>query len=89
MPVVIVPPPYRGPTGGEGEVCVEDGSVRACLEAVEREHPGFLAQVLDAAGAPHRFVRLFRNTELLADGGLDAPLAGDDRLEIVAAIAGG
>lgn len=89
MPVVIVPPPYRGPTGGEGEVQVTDGSVRHGLEAVEREHPGFLAQVLAGDGEPHRFVRLFRNGEPLLDGALDTPLAGDDRLEIVAAIAGG
>ncbi len=89
MPVVIVPPPYRGPTGAEGELQVEDGSVRACLEAVERAHSGFLAQVVDASGEPHRFVRLFRNGEPLLEGAMSTSLAGDDRLEIVAAIAGG
>ena len=89
MPVVIVPPPYRGPTRGEAELKVADGTVRDCLEAVERDNPGFLAQVVDAGGAPHRFVRLFRNAELLQEGAMDTPLAGDDRLEIVAAIAGG
>ncbi len=89
MPVVIVPPPYRGPTGGAAEVKVEDGSVRACLEAVEQEHPGFLGQVLDGGGQPHRFVRLFVNGEPLASDALETALAGDDRLEIVAAIAGG
>ena len=89
MPVVVVPPPYRGPTGGEAEVKVEDGSARACLEAVEQEHPGFLGQVFGQDGEPHRFVRLFRNGELLTKDELASPLAGDDRLEIVAAIAGG
>ena len=89
MPVVIVPPPYRGPTRGEGEVKVDDGTVRSGLEAVEREHPGFLAQVVDGSGEPHGFVRLFLNTEPLRDGAMDTTLAGDDRLEIVAAIAGG
>ena len=89
MPVVIVPPPYRGPTRGAGEVKVERGSARACLDAVEREHPGFLAQVIDPSGGVHRFVRLFVNGEPLAADGLDAVLGVDDRLEIVAAIAGG
>ena len=89
MPVVIVPPPYRGPTRGEGEVKVDDGTVRSALEAVDREHPGFLPQVVDGRGEPHRFVRLFLNEELLTDAALATPLAGDDRLEIVAAIAGG
>jgi sulfur carrier protein ThiS len=88
MPTVIVPAPYRGPTRGEGEVPVEGSTVRACLEAVERSHAGFLAQVVDGSGQVHRFVRLFVNGAPVA-GGLDAPLTGSDRLEIVAAIAGG
>ena len=67
MPVVIVPPPYRGPTRGEGEVKVGDGTVRSCLEAVERQHPGFLSQVVDGGGEPHGFVRLFLNAEPLRD----------------------
>lgn len=89
MPVVIVPPPYRGPTRGSGEVKVEAGSARACLEAVEREHPGFLALVMDGSGRVHRFARLFLNGEPLDDEQLDTALGVDDRLEIVAAIAGG
>jgi len=89
MPVVIVPPPYRGPTRGEGEVKVGDGTVRSCLEAVERQHPGFLSQVVDGGGEPHGFVRLFLNAEPLREAAMETPLAGDDRLEIVAAIAGG
>lgn len=89
MPLVIVPPPYRGPTSGQAELKVGDGTVRACLEEVERTHPGFLAQVLSGTGALHRFVRLFLNEQPLSEDELDTPVAGDDRLEIVAAIAGG
>ena len=89
MPVVIVPPPYRGPTAGEAELKVGEGSARAGLEAVEQVHPGFLCQVLDGRGSPHRFVRLFLNGRALSEDELDTPLVGDDRLEIVAAIAGG
>lgn len=94
MPTVLVPTAFRGPTRGEGEIPVEGASVRACLEAVEAKFPGFLAQVLDPDGAPHRFVKLFVNGDQLAargEGGeaLDAPLEPDDRLEVLAAIAGG
>ena len=87
MPVVLVPPPYRGPTRGEGTIEVKQGTLRECLEAVEAEYPGFLPQVLDAAGQPHRFVKLFVNGEREHD--LDARLAERDELEIITAIAGG
>jgi molybdopterin converting factor small subunit len=86
---VLIPPPYRGPTHGEAHLVVEAGSVRACLEAVERKFPGFLPQVLDDKGAVHRFVKLFLNGDLLDPKRLDRAVADGDELEIVAAIAGG
>jgi len=89
MPVVVVPPPYRGPTRGEAEIRVAGASVRACLDAVEAVHAGFRDQVLDAQGRLHRFVTLFVNGEELPRADFDAPLLADDRLEILAAIAGG
>jgi molybdopterin synthase sulfur carrier subunit len=89
MPVVVIPAPYRGPTGGAAEVEVPPGSVRACLDAVETRFPGFRAQVLDGAGRVHRFVKLFRNGDPLPGPALDEKLVGSDRLEVVAAIAGG
>ncbi len=89
MPTVIIPPPYRGPTQGAAEVRVDGASVRACLEAVEREHPGFLAQVVDAQGSLHGFVRLFRNGERLDGDALGTRVGSGDQVEILAAIAGG
>jgi len=89
MPSVRIPPPYRGPTQGTAELSVEAASVLACLEAVERKFPGFVAQVLDEDGNVHRFVKLFRNGSELRRDALAERLAPDDELEIVAAIAGG
>jgi len=89
MPKVIIPPPYRGPTQGTATIDVEGKDVLACLEAVERKFPGFLAQVVDEDGAVHRFVKLFRNGEQLGAEALRLSLARDDELEILAAIAGG
>lgn len=90
MPIVVVPTPYRGPTQGVGEIRVEGASVRACLEAVEAQYPGFAALVIDGAGELHRFVKLFVN-ELQLDSGkaLDTRVEGSDRVEVLAAIAGG
>ena len=89
MPTVRIPPPYRGPTQGTAELRVEGGSVLECLEAVERKFPTFLPQVLDDDGNVHRFVKLFRNGTHLTREVLREPIAPDDDLEIIAAIAGG
>ena len=89
MPVVVVPPPYRGPTAGEGEIRVDAATVRECIEAVDARFPGFRDQVFDGRGAVHRFVSLFVNGDEIARERLDARLASEDRLEILAAIAGG
>jgi molybdopterin synthase sulfur carrier subunit len=89
MPVVIVPPPYRGPTAGQGELRVDAASVRECIDAIEARFPGFRDQILGAGGAVHRFVTFFVNGDEIARERLDTRLAPDDRLEILAAIAGG
>jgi molybdopterin synthase sulfur carrier subunit len=89
MPSVRVPPPYRGPTLGAAVVDVDGATVGACLEAVERKYPGFLAQVVDDDGNLHRFVKLFKNGEHVLRDPLRTPLALQDDLEIIAAIAGG
>ena len=89
MPTVHVPPPYRGPTGGEAKVLVEGSTLRECLEAVEARYPGFLGQVLDAAGRQHRFVKLFVNGEPAARDALSTAVAQNDDVEVLAAIAGG
>lgn len=89
MPTVVIPPPYRGPTGGADELEVPPGTVAECLAAVEARCPGFRAQVVDAEGRVHRFVKLFRNGEQLVGDALAEKIGERDRLEVLAAIAGG
>jgi sulfur carrier protein ThiS len=89
MPTVHVPPPYRGPTQGLGEIEVRGSTVLECLEAVEARHPGFRELVLDPSGGLHRFVRLFVNGEQLDRDALGTPIRESDQLEILAAIGGG
>ncbi|MBW2315870.1 MAG: MoaD/ThiS family protein [Deltaproteobacteria bacterium] len=89
MPIVIVPEAYRGPTRGLGEIEVEGGTVRECIAAVEVRHPGFGELCLTADGEAHRFVKLFLNEEQLMGDVLDQKLGANDRLEVLAAIAGG
>jgi len=89
MPFVVVPEPYRGPTRGLGEIRVEASDVLGALLAVEAAHPGFRELVLDPDGALHRFVKLFVNDQQIDRGALDLPLGEEDRLGVLAAIAGG
>jgi molybdopterin converting factor small subunit len=89
MPRVVVPPPYRGPTGGEAEIDVEGETVGACLRSAAARFPGFSEQIFDAAGRVHRFVNLFVNGEEIERQDLSRPVRDGDRVEILAAIAGG
>ena len=87
MPLVTIPPPYRGPTQGLGEIEVEGATLGECIDAVGARHPGFSEQVFAAEGKLHRFVKLFINGD--EAGALDTPVAAGDRIDILAAIAGG
>jgi molybdopterin converting factor small subunit len=87
MPKVNVSPPLRGPTGGEAVVEVSGPTVRACLEAVEARHPGFLALVVGADGAVHKFLKVFLNGDPVET--LDVPAAEGDEIEVMAAVGGG
>ena len=89
MPSVSIPPPYQGPTQGEGEIPVEGATVRACLEAVDAKFPGFAAQIFDDDGQIHRFVKLFVDEEPVAASALDDPIPAGCTVTIVAAIGGG
>ena len=89
MPVVLVPTAYRGPTQGLSEIDVDAHDVKEALLGVEALHPGFGELVLDERGQLRRFVRLFINGEPIEADALDKPLGVADRLEVLAAIAGG
>ena len=89
MPKVEVPPRYRGPTGGLSLIEVDASTVRSCIEAVEALHPGFRELVLDRDGNVRRFVRLFVNGQALDRDAVDAPVEATDRVQFLAAAAGG
>ena len=89
MPIVIIPEAYRGPTKGLAQISVEGTTVGETLEAVEAEYKGFAELVFDKDGAVLKFVKLFVNEEQIDSLKLDLALVDEDRLEILAAIAGG
>ena len=89
MPTVEIPPPYRGPTKGEERIPVEGSTVEECLKGVDARYPGFGAQIFDASGDLHRFVKLFVNGEQIPHRALDTPVSEQDEVSVLAAIAGG
>ena len=89
MPVVLIPSAYRAPTQGKDQVEASGSTIRACLESVEAKHPGFLELVIDARGNQHPFVKLFVNAVQIPANALDTAVRREDRIEVLAAIAGG
>jgi len=89
VPQVEVPSRYRVPTQGEAEIDVAGRTVRECIAAVEARYPGFEELVFDGKGRIHRFVRIFVNGEEVPRDDPDMPVGGSDRVQILAASAGG
>jgi molybdopterin converting factor small subunit len=89
MPTVKVPPPYQGPTSGQGVVEVEGATVGACLDALCERFGGLRELLFDGGGGIHKFVTLFVNGDEIARDALDRSVDDTDQVEILAAIAGG
>ena len=89
MPVVTVPPPFRGPTRGEEQVSVEGSTVGECLEALEAACPGFLALMTKPDGDLFPGIKLFVGEDLVPNNDLSTAIANDAQLSVVAAIGGG
>lgn len=89
MPIVLIPTAYRAPTQGKAEIETSGTDVISCLRGVEALHPGFLDLVLDPDGEVHAFVKLFVNGDAIERDALGTKVAKADRIEVLAAIAGG
>jgi sulfur-carrier protein len=90
VPIVHVPTPLRGLTGGAATVRVAGSDVRAVLVALEGAYPGIADRLVDERGDLRRYVHVFvRDDDVRALAGLDTPVEEDDLVAIVPAVAGG
>jgi molybdopterin converting factor small subunit len=89
VPTIEIPSRYRVPIKGQATMQVEGRTVRECIAAIEAENPGFQELIFDPRGDLNRFVTLCKNGETMARDALDEALAPDDRITIMAAMAGG
>ncbi|MGC4088477.1 MAG: MoaD/ThiS family protein [Polyangiaceae bacterium] len=89
MATVRIPTPLRTLTKGEEQVQAAGDTVRAVLEALEKDNPGIKDRLLDEKGV-RRFVNIYVGDEDIRFlDGLDTQLKSTDEVSIVPAIAGG
>jgi sulfur carrier protein ThiS len=89
MPTVHIPARYRGPTNGASQIEVDGRTVLECIEAVEVRHPGIRELIFDTQGNVRLFARVFVNGDDLGRDAAVAAVDSGDRIEILAAVAGG
>ena len=90
MSRVRIPTQLRTLTGGTSEVTVDGSTVAEVLKALDAAHPGFAERLFDGNGALRRFVNVFLDEEDVRFlQGLETPVAHNQTLSIVPAVAGG
>ena len=90
MSVVRLPSVLRAQANGEKAIEVEGGTVGDAVQALVGRHPALAEQLLTPEGELHRFVNVYvngRDVRYLA--GLETPIASQDEIRLLPAIAGG
>ena len=86
---VRVPTILRTYTGGEKAVSAEGDSLAAVIKDLDASYPGIGDRLLDDSGL-RRFVNVYLNDEDVRFlQGLDTPVADNDAITILPAVAGG
>jgi molybdopterin converting factor small subunit len=87
---VRIPTQLRTLTEGNGEVQVDGATVGEILKGLDAAYEGFGARLFDDAGGLRRFVNVFvADEDVRFLQGLDTPVADNQTVSIVPAVAGG
>ena len=87
---VRIPAVLRRLTAGCHELIVAGATVEEALEAIGREHSGFLERVRTGPGQVQPFLNLFVNgQDIRFAAGLGTPVSAGDEISIIPSIAGG
>lgn len=90
MVKVYIPTVLRKITNGQTRVEAEADSIGSLLDSLETRFPGLKGQLVDAQGNLHRFVNVYVNNREVEDlQGLETPLAEEDEVALIPAMAGG
>lgn len=88
--VVRLPTVLRAQAGGQSTVEVAGATVREVLASLVAAHPGLATNILDEAGELRKFVNVYVDDEDIRFlNKLDTPVAADDEVAILPAVAGG
>jgi molybdopterin converting factor small subunit len=88
--VVFIPSVLRANVGGAKSVDVDGDSIRGVVDALVAQHPALKGQLLTDAGDLNRFVNVYVNgQDVRYLAGLDTPVAADDEVRLLPAMAGG
>jgi molybdopterin/thiamine biosynthesis adenylyltransferase/molybdopterin converting factor small subunit len=87
---VYVPTSWRRFTGGCARLAHDAEDVRGLLEWLIGEYPALGSEIFDRGGNLHRFVNVYVNDQGIDDlQGLATPLAREDEVAVIPAMAGG
>lgn len=87
---VRIPTTLRPTTGGNAEVEVDAETVDQVFAALEAQHPGFGANILDEEGGLRRFVNVFVDDEDVRFlDGIATEVPDGTTVAVVPAVAGG
>ena len=90
MPNIKIPSPFRPYASGESTIKLPGETVSEVLEAVVERHPDLKKHLFNEDDQLRPFVNLFLGEENVDQlQGLDTPLATEDTVLIIPAIAGG
>jgi molybdopterin converting factor small subunit len=90
MPFIKIPAPLRPYVNGQALVPVQGGTASEALEYMLAKFPAFRPHLCKDDGSLRAFVNLYLDKTNIRDlQGLDTPLAPEETLNLVPAIAGG
>ncbi len=87
---VRIPTILRVYTDGAAEVTAEGDTLAEVLDALEANHPGIRARVLDEGGKLRRFVNVYvDDDDVRFARGLETPTPSGSQVSVIPAVAGG
>jgi molybdopterin converting factor small subunit len=90
MSTVRIPPVLRASVGGAKQVEADGDTLGAVLDDLFARYPAVREQILSPEGDLSRFVNVFVNDQDVRFlNGLDTPVAGNDTVMLLPAMAGG
>ena len=84
---VFIPTPLRKYTRGQRVVETRGATLRAMMDALEENFPGFKFRIVNEQGQLREHIKLFINQRVAPD--LDAAIQPHDEIRIIFAISGG